>query len=304
MSLAKPYRPLGFLRDSLRLLRVVFIASTSRSQRCLMHQVARVAPDQKITTLAHSGKAGDDPSFLDGRHGDWGNTVGHLEGPIEMQLAEGLCRVILMGGASSQESCQDCSRRTRHFSYTHTSTITSSTHPAATAIHAKHVICATDSILYGGWTSTSSLRCGKRSPAFWGSLQIDSLGRQSSLKRVGQAGRTHQGEYDYDPFAFDVALLGYLFFCRFQHLVTYEPMLAPLLDEMITRTVSRRFTASEALQFLEELLPGVQLDTPVPSEWSNRHYEKYNRWNDLSAEFTQKWSTYQEMPVSCVTIWL
>ncbi len=27
---------------------------------------------------------------------------------------------------------------------------------------------------------------------------------------------THQGKHDYDPFAFDVALLGYLFCCRFQ----------------------------------------------------------------------------------------
>ncbi|KAK0501649.1 hypothetical protein EDD18DRAFT_1246909, partial [Armillaria luteobubalina] len=58
---------------------------------------------------------------------------------------------------------------------------------------------------------------------------------------------THQGEHDYDPFAFDVALLGYLFCRRFQHLTPYEPMFALMLDKMVTRTVSNRFTASEAL---------------------------------------------------------
>ncbi|KAK0490300.1 kinase-like domain-containing protein, partial [Armillaria novae-zelandiae] len=102
---------------------------------------------------------------------------------------------------------------------------------------------------------------------------------------------THQGEHDYDPFAFDIALLGYLFCRRFQHLTSYEPMLAPLLDKMVTRTVSNRFTASEALTFLEDLLPSVRLDTPVPSDSLTGDYEQYDRWKDLLPEFIQRWSS-------------
>ncbi|KAK0448109.1 hypothetical protein EV421DRAFT_1672771, partial [Armillaria borealis] len=73
-------------------------------------------------------------------------------------------------------------------------------------------------------------------------------------------------------------------------------MLAPLLDKMVTRTVSNRFTASEALQFLEDFLPGVQLDTPVPSDALTEHYEQCDRWKDLLAEFIQRWSAYREPP--------
>ncbi|KAK0490301.1 kinase-like domain-containing protein [Armillaria novae-zelandiae] len=111
-------------------------------------------------------------------------------------------------------------------------------------------------------------------------------------------------EHDYDPFAFDVALLGYLFCCRFQHLTPYEPMLAPLLDKMVTRTVSNRFTASEALAFLDDFLPSVHLGTPVPTDFLAGYYEQYDRWKDLPPEFIQRWSSYREPPVPRTTIWL
>ncbi|KAK0191639.1 hypothetical protein F5146DRAFT_1049701 [Armillaria mellea] len=88
---------------------------------------------------------------------------------------------------------------------------------------------------------------------------------------------TRQGEHDYDPFAFDVALLEYLFCRHFQHLTPYEPMLAPLLNRTVTRTVSKRFTAAEALRFFEDFLPGSQLDTPVESYPSFEDYERLFR---------------------------
>jgi hypothetical protein len=39
-----------------------------------------------------------------------------------------------------------------------------------------------------------------------------------------------------------------------QHLTKDVPMLAPLFDKMTTRNVPSRFTAAEALQFLEKLV--------------------------------------------------
>ncbi|PBK65557.1 hypothetical protein ARMSODRAFT_851426, partial [Armillaria solidipes] len=77
-------------------------------------------------------------------------------------------------------------------------------------------------------------------------------------------------------------------------------MLAPLLDKMVTRTISNRFTASEALQFFEDLLP----DTLVPSDALTEHYEQCDRWKDLLAEFIQRWSAYREPPVPRTTMWL
>ncbi|KAK0231535.1 hypothetical protein IW262DRAFT_1454564 [Armillaria fumosa] len=69
------------------------------------------------------------------------------------------------------------------------------------------------------------------------------------------------------------------------HLTPYEPMLAPMPDKMVTRTVSNHFTASEALAFLEDFLPSVHLDTPVPSDSLTGDYEQYDKWKDLPAEF-------------------
>ncbi|KAG5727405.1 hypothetical protein E4T56_gene11967 [Termitomyces sp. T112] len=63
---------------------------------------------------------------------------------------------------------------------------------------------------------------------------------------------TSQGEFDFNPFAFDVGMLGVLFCHEFQYLTWTAPMLAPLLDRMTTRYIERRFKASEALQFFEE----------------------------------------------------
>ncbi|KAK0450203.1 hypothetical protein EV421DRAFT_1779527 [Armillaria borealis] len=56
----------------------------------------------------------------------------------------------------------------------------------------------------------------------------------------------------YDPFAYDVALLGIVFCHEFQHLTQFVPMLAPFLDSMVTDDLSRRFTAAQALAFLSD----------------------------------------------------
>ncbi|CAK5280441.1 unnamed protein product [Mycena citricolor] len=62
-----------------------------------------------------------------------------------------------------------------------------------------------------------------------------------------------QGEYDYDPFAADVSILGgYL--CRdLQYHTPHVPILAPLFDGMLHWHVPSRLTASQALDLLRSL---------------------------------------------------
>ncbi|KAH0585222.1 hypothetical protein H2248_008471 [Termitomyces sp. 'cryptogamus'] len=113
---------------------------------------------------------------------------------------------------------------------------------------------------------------------------------------------TLQGEFDFNPFVFDVGMLGVLFCNEFQRLTPTAPMLAPLLDRMTTRDTERRFKASEALQFFEdEVLP----KTPkhILSHWiplsENWHvpYDTYDRWAGLDPDFVNKWAAFREPPV-------
>ncbi|KAH0586086.1 hypothetical protein H2248_007357 [Termitomyces sp. 'cryptogamus'] len=114
---------------------------------------------------------------------------------------------------------------------------------------------------------------------------------------------THQGEIDFNPFAFDVGMLGIVFCNEFQHLTTLAPMLAPLFDMMTTRNVSRRFTAAEALAFFEEqvqpLSPGLE-KVGYRSRGSPSYpprYDTFDRWQDLDPDFVEKWAKFRDAPV-------
>ncbi|KAK0240467.1 kinase-like domain-containing protein [Armillaria nabsnona] len=112
---------------------------------------------------------------------------------------------------------------------------------------------------------------------------------------------TAQGEPDYDPFAFDVALLGFQFCESFQHLTPYAPFLAPLFDIMVTRDYKRRFTAVEALKFFEDmrsLLTEEQLQAFPPICPNSIDYDTFNRWKDLPSDFVKRWASYREPPLS------
>jgi hypothetical protein len=72
-------------------------------------------------------------------------------------------------------------------------------------------------------------------------------------------------------------------------------MLAPLLDMMITFDIRKRFTAVQALQFLEGIYASL-----TPTELAARYppllrvpVELYDRWQHLSPEFVQQWSVYR-----------
>ncbi|KAF8174273.1 kinase-like domain-containing protein [Pholiota molesta] len=116
---------------------------------------------------------------------------------------------------------------------------------------------------------------------------------------------TRQGEFDYNPFAFDVGCLGVEFCNYYQHYAPHIPMLAPLLDKMTFRDVANRFTATEALQFFEEMYSGLTEDQLEFKEFTNplgyTFYDNYDRWRDLPEDFRQKWTVYRQPPLSLTT---
>ncbi|KAF9474164.1 hypothetical protein BDN70DRAFT_816162 [Pholiota conissans] len=106
---------------------------------------------------------------------------------------------------------------------------------------------------------------------------------------------TAAGEFEYNPFAFDVACLG--------HYSLHLPMLAPLLDRMTTWEIDKRFTAAEALQFFELMRSELTEEQLSIKEYESEQfvpYELYDRWRGLPEDFTQKWALYRQPPVPLV----
>ncbi|KAG6835654.1 hypothetical protein H0H93_016095 [Arthromyces matolae] len=112
---------------------------------------------------------------------------------------------------------------------------------------------------------------------------------------------TWQGEFDFDPFAWDVGAMGLVLADRFQHLTIHVPLLAPLFDKMLTRDVPRRFTAQQSLDFFDTVVyPGTsqeQLDLGVEEP----PREPIDRWTGLDPEFLERWSSYRERPLPLTT---
>ncbi|EFI27555.1 other/AgaK1 protein kinase [Coprinopsis cinerea okayama7 len=107
---------------------------------------------------------------------------------------------------------------------------------------------------------------------------------------------TEQGELDYDPFAWDVGTLGAILSTQYQYFCGDLPLLAPLLDSMTTRDVSRRFTAAQALEFFEtevSLLDKDALLTPIRMPNYRKHHEVYDRWKDIPEPLAIKWRDYR-----------
>ncbi|KAF7760335.1 hypothetical protein Agabi119p4_11011 [Agaricus bisporus var. burnettii] len=110
---------------------------------------------------------------------------------------------------------------------------------------------------------------------------------------------TMQGEFDYNPFAYDVGMLGRVLCVDYQHLAPQIPMLAPFLDRMVTRNIPLRFNAAQALQFFEAFLPEISeevLDSVYYEKTKASDYE-WDRWEGLPPDFIKKWEAYREPPV-------
>ncbi|KAF7760600.1 hypothetical protein Agabi119p4_11276 [Agaricus bisporus var. burnettii] len=110
---------------------------------------------------------------------------------------------------------------------------------------------------------------------------------------------TMQGEFDYNPFAYDVGMLGRVLCVDYQHLVPQIPMLAPFLDRMVTRNIPLRFNAAQALQFFEAFLPEISeevLDSVYYEKMKASDYE-WDRWEGLPPDFIKKWEDYREPPL-------
>jgi hypothetical protein len=69
------------------------------------------------------------------------------------------------------------------------------------------------------------------------------------------------------------------------------------MDRLITRNLSERFTASEALQFFENMYLSVtdeQLAAEAPPQLNiDWRSGVYDRWADLPVDFVNKWSSYR-----------
>ncbi|KAF9000487.1 hypothetical protein BDQ17DRAFT_1427171 [Cyathus striatus] len=111
---------------------------------------------------------------------------------------------------------------------------------------------------------------------------------------------TAQGEFEYDPFAFEVGALGATFSSHITPYIPVIPMFAPLIDKMITRNIRDRFTAPEALQFFEQMqsqLTEAQLSTPFSDNEDSLTYETRDHWKGLPDDFVKQWAHYKAPPL-------
>lgn len=124
------------------------------------------------------------------------------------------------------------------------------------------------------------------------------------------------GEPTYNPFAYDVGMLGNLFGtyltvsskqCHYsktgsnsriilkQDVVRFVPGCAALFDRMTTWVVPQRFTADEALEFFHNITDGLELDTPVKLKVIQRADE---HWDKLTPKLYCSWSQFRTPPVT------
>jgi hypothetical protein len=74
-------------------------------------------------------------------------------------------------------------------------------------------------------------------------------------------------------------------------------MLAPLMDRMTTMDLDRRFTASQALQFLEEFTSNMteeELLISPPPRSELVLYDEFDRWSGLPERFLMEWAHFRE----------
>ncbi|KAH9855109.1 hypothetical protein C2E23DRAFT_724790, partial [Lenzites betulinus] len=111
-----------------------------------------------------------------------------------------------------------------------------------------------------------------------------------------------QGEWEYNPFALDVACLGNIFLFSFAEAVAVVPLLAPLFGRMTFPSIDSRFIAEEALTFFREIEAGLDpdvLDSKVVLKDSEAVLDDPDLyWARLSPEFQRHWRSHRPIPPS------
>ena len=96
----------------------------------------------------------------------------------------------------------------------------------------------------------------------------------------------------------------FAYYCIVQHLLLTVPMLAPLIDGMVTRNIARRFTAAQALEFFDKLR--LQISHEQMSFNPGWHAAgqpfvfddiRADRWWNLPDNFVRAWSHLREPKV-------
>ncbi|EJF65244.1 hypothetical protein DICSQDRAFT_124494 [Dichomitus squalens LYAD-421 SS1] len=109
------------------------------------------------------------------------------------------------------------------------------------------------------------------------------------------------GEPTYNPFAYDVAMLGNLFRVNFSRAVPLMPALPALFDKMTTHIVSQRFTAEEALKFLNDSAMDVPQDAlEAPLELGMEYGAMFDSevyWSRLPPGLQASWTDYRAPPL-------
>ncbi|KAF8908494.1 hypothetical protein CPB84DRAFT_1766763 [Gymnopilus junonius] len=104
------------------------------------------------------------------------------------------------------------------------------------------------------------------------------------------------GYPDFDPFKYDVACLGIYFDETFAEYIPTAPLLAPLIDRMLTGDIEKRFSASQALDFTGYILDNISQTTRSwrkPRSWSGGYYERDH--------FVSTWASYRDNSFSSIT---
>ncbi|KAI0675110.1 kinase-like domain-containing protein [Trametes maxima] len=108
------------------------------------------------------------------------------------------------------------------------------------------------------------------------------------------------GEPSYNPFAFDVGCLGNIFRIFFWRAASVAPLLAPLLDMMTTHNLTHRFTAEEALAFLDHAwsqLPESAHGALLSSEaGGDGQIPPEMHWSLTPPGYGDQWSHYKTPP--------
>ncbi|KAM5531272.1 hypothetical protein V8D89_015073 [Ganoderma adspersum] len=111
------------------------------------------------------------------------------------------------------------------------------------------------------------------------------------------------GEPTYNPFAFDVGMLGNMFRVYFSVAVPSVPVLPALFDKMTTHIVSQRFSAEEALEFFRcetEDLPRNVREAQLVLSFEGEAMDSSDvYWSRLSPQCQAQWAWLRTPPLGC-----